>query len=271
MSRHSHRLMLDYRWMATLCQPYLKKVRFSRKPEIYHQQQQQQDTSFPRYGFDQIALCKALFYPTKSVHLPCQPLSSATSASCIFLSPSIGFIIPCIWSIDIDLAEASDSPSAIMRQQPPSSIVRQASKTNILTTIHRSLSAFATGLTVRFARSSSLSSSHQTSPIVCLPPGINHRPWSVLRYSFTHNRPQHQCQHHGFEHEPTSSQSCQYQSVLGWLSSLVSFPCFNLTVLEQRWVPSAVMMNPCFDLTVFGQNDDKHCDPEPWIHNVSFG
>jgi hypothetical protein len=76
---------------------------------------------------------------------------------------------------------------------------------------------------------------HRLSSISRCPSSIFHQassnihdPKSVLRYMLTRNRPQHQYQHHGFEHEPTSSQSCQYQWVLGWLSSLISFPCYDL-------------------------------------------
>jgi hypothetical protein len=180
-----------------------------------YEQQQQQDTSFPRYECNQTALYKAFFNPNKPVHLPL-----SHQQSCIFPSSSIVSIIPCIWCINIDLAEASSSPLAIFHQASsikhrPSAIVHQASSirhrlSRYEHTHHHPSKPVCIGLsqltlTASLAlaiviithRSSSVV--HRPSPIVHVPSSVFHRASSIV-----YHRPQHQYQYRGFEHEPTS-------------------------------------------------------------------
>jgi hypothetical protein len=193
------------------------------------------------------------------------PLHLSHQQSYIFPSSLIVSIIPCIWCINIDLAEASSSPLAIFHQASsikhrPSAIVHQASSirhrlSRYEHTHHHPSKPVCIGLsqltlTASLAlaiviithRSSSVvhrpsSIAHRPRSIICLPSSIVHRPSSIIDLSINTNT--------------TVSNTSQCQSVMSipvgtWKLIIIGLvPCYDASnVLKSRWVMSAMMIRP---------------------------
>jgi hypothetical protein len=189
------------------------------------------------------------------------PLHLSHQQSYIFPSSLIVSIIPCIWCINIDLAEASSSPLAIFHQASsikhrPSAIVHQASSirhrlSRYEHTHHHPSKPVCIGLS-QLTLTASLALAiviitHRSSSVVHRPsstfhhlPSIEHRPSSIIDLSINTNT--------------TVSNTSQCQSVMSipvgtWKLIIIGLvPCYDASnVLKSRWVMSAMMMIRPYD------------------------
>jgi hypothetical protein len=186
------------------------------------------------------------------------PLHLSHQQSYIFPSSLIVSIIPCIWCINIDLAEASSSPLAIFHQASsikhrPSAIVHQASSIRHRlsryehTHYHPSkpvciglsqltlTASLALAIVIITHRSSSIA--HRPSSTFHHLSSTEHRPSSIIDLSINTNT--------------AVSNTSQRQSVMSipvgtWKLIIIGLvPCYDASnVLKSRWVMSAMMIRP---------------------------
>jgi hypothetical protein len=186
------------------------------------------------------------------------PLHLSHQQSYIFPSSLIVSIIPCIWCINIDLAEASSSPLAIFHQASsikhrPSAIVHQASSirhrlSRYEHTHHHPSKPVCIGLS-QLTLTASLALAiviitHRSSSVVHRPSSTfhhlsstEHRPSSIIDLSINTNT--------------AVSNTSQRQSVMSipvgtWKLIIIGLvPCYDASnVLKSRWVMSAMMIRP---------------------------